>query len=339
MQILDSLRRLIGDFRLRADTLDRRLVENGQRLDAVEDTLRHRLDALEETLRQLPTQGGEPCPGPSEPSLPANVQRDMPYYAMCVQGCTYFYHHGDQIIPSYMIATGQTFSEENMLAFVRLADSLFYHGQPPKDGVFLEIGANIGTTTVYMKKKCKPELKFLTFEPVEDNARLLLANCAINGILPDVTVVHAALSDENRSQATIYVNAENRGGSGLVEVWEGDGPLEETCTLTLDSYLRRQPAGPIRYAWIDTEGHEYRVLRGARETFLQRRIPTVLEYNQGVYRDTGVYEDMLALLGELFSSFLVCSDVAAGRDAPRPISELPLVWEEQQHLSCDLILF
>jgi len=349
MSLPQRLKAILDDFRRRGDTLDRRMDEAVGTLEILKNKAESNFAGLTEQLRQLAEvqqrqqeqlnqlqQNVGNNSAVSHATKADNVQERAPYYSMSVQDCTYFYNSADRIIPAYMIATGKTYSEENMLSFVQLANKLHYNGTAPKNGCFLEIGANIGTTTVYCKKKLTPDLKFLVFEPVEDNARLLTANCAINGIMDDVCIVHGALSDRERESAKIYVNQENRGGSGLVEQWEKPEELEACVTMTLDGYLKEHNGiEEICYAWIDTEGHEYHVLSGAKETF-RRRIPTCLEYNQGSYKSGGIYDSMLILLNELFNRFIVLN---IPDKSVRPISELPMLWDEHEGLSCDLFLF
>lgn len=49
----------------------------------------------------------------------------------------------------------------------------------------------------------------------------------------------------------------------------------DVCATTLDDYLasRNISAQDIDYIWMDTEGYESRVIRGAVQTLQTKRIP------------------------------------------------------------------
>lgn len=211
----------------------------------------------------------------------------------------------------------------------------------------MDIGGNIGTTSIYCKLKLKPGFRFIGFEPVRDNAALFKINTVINGIDHDFRVEKIALSNETAHHRVLAVLPENSGGSfltdqGLVEELEKTGRrFESVEETTLDQYLSaNQISGDqIKYIWIDVEGHETDVLEGAAGLLKKYRIPTCIEFNQHHYKGAHCYEKMLNMLESYFGSFVVCQQAANGEAIPRPISELGKLWEEYHHESCDLILF
>ncbi len=58
----------------------------------------------------------------------------------------------------------------------------------------LDIGANIGTTTIEWMSRF-PQATGYAFEPGRDNARMLRHNVAVNGLGDRVRVEEVALSD------------------------------------------------------------------------------------------------------------------------------------------------
>jgi FkbM family methyltransferase len=130
----------------------------------------------------------------------------------------------------------------------------------------LEIGANIGTTTV-------PLVTVLgaahvhAFEPVARNIELLERNVERNGLSERVSIRRAALSD--RPGTLSFTVPERFWGSSRVAA-EGQ-PAEAT---TIDALI----AGGLSPAlvWIDVEGHEAAVLAGARTL---GPVPIVLEHD------------------------------------------------------------
>ena len=266
----------------------------------------------------------------------------MPYHSLEVEGLTYLYHKDDEEIPGCMDRTGLNYSKYDIDNFLSVADEQVYRGKVPETGVFLDIGGNIGTTTIYCQKKKKPELNYIAFEPVERNARLFLSNCIMNGC-EHIRVEKLALSNFRSNDAVMEVPLKNSGNSKLALPGKSHSEkLEHGIeTMTLDEYLEMYNIDPmdIHYIWLDVEGHETEVLEGAKNLFSHRSIPTCMEYNQDIYKEKSTYEMMLQILQKNFDYFLVCAQYAEGKKQPRCISELSLLWEELQHRACDLILW
>lgn len=288
------------------------------------------------------------------------ITEAMPYLSLQVEGITYFYNHVDQVIPNYMKLSGTNWAKDDIEKFIHIADKLFYRNKsaasvphsatsvPPETGIFLDIGGNIGTTSIYCKLKLKPEMHFIGFEPVKDNATVFKINTIINGIDRDVTVEEIALSNENTGNRVIAILPENMGGSGIVKqeslmtVYEQEGrTFESIHETTLDDYLSvNQISGDqIKYIWIDVEGYEPHVLEGAANLFKNYRIPTCIEFNWEHYKSVQSYEKMIKLLEQYFDYFIVCQQVSSGEPIPRQISEIGKLCEELNRGTCDLILF
>lgn len=270
----------------------------------------------------------------------------MPYSSLSVEGITYFYIPSDQTIPQCMIQTGVNWAKEDIDNFVKAADHHGYHDQPPENGLFLDIGGNIGTTSIYCKLKLKRAFRFIAFEPLEECARLFEANCAINGVSSDISLVRFGLSNQERKNAMMSVVASNLGGSGIRDEEEIQAaqtlgtPLVSIATTTLDCFLEEQKicADDIKYVWLDVEGHEVEAMEGARRLYKTHKIPTCVEFNQGHYKVHNTYDRMIKLLEEYFDFFLTCEQLAQGNYQLRPINGLTDLWEEFEHRSCDLVL-
>lgn len=264
--------------------------------------------------------------------------QEMPYFSLDVTGITYFYNKEDIAIPNEMLMSGKSWGETDIQNFVKISDQQHYGEAVPQEGLFLDIGGNIGTTSIYCKLKLKPSFRFIAFEPVSETAKLLSANIAVNGAYPDIIVERVALSNQKQERAGMQINHENWGNCSLTT--DGSSGEEQVIVTTLDSYLEEHQIGysEIKYIWIDVEGHEPEVLEGAASLYRKSKIPTCLEFNQRVYMERQKYEKMLVLLERYFDSFMVCEQITGENDRLRPISELRLLWEECEHRSCDLIL-
>jgi len=270
------------------------------------------------------------------------------FFSVTVEGITYFYPRSDQMIPIYMVDSGLNWAKDDIDNFIKISDRIFYKGVPPQTGLFLDIGGNIGTTSIYCKLKIKEKFQFIAFEPIEICAKLLAANAAMNGVISDITVEKIALSDQIRGHTSMRINPLNWGGCELslnendigkdAPTYEAEN--ETVSTTTLDEYISQHNIDPddIKYIWLDVEGHEYEVLKGAAGFFSTSRVPMCMEFNQGTYKENSHYEDMLELLMQSFDYFFVASKIDGENTAPRPTEELPLLWEEMNHETCDLLL-
>ena len=259
-----------------------------------------------------------------------------------VEGITYFFPPNDTVISLSMIENGVNWAKHDIERFISLADRFFYKGDAPEKGIFLDIGGNIGTTSIYCKVKLKQQFKFIAFEPISLCAKLLAANAAFNGVGSDIWVEQVALSDQEREHATMKINRDNWGNCTLVDdvIDSSLEDAESVLTTTLDKYIAENDvkADNIKYIWLDVEGHEYEVLKGALEFFSVYRVPMCMEFNQNIYKEHGHYESTLELLKKNYKSFMVASQIKTGNEAPRSINELSLLWEEEKQKACDLIL-
>jgi FkbM family methyltransferase len=140
-------------------------------------------------------------------------------------------------------------------------------------GVFVDVGANIGTTTL-------PALGYferaIALEPVPANAALLRANVALNGLDGRVTGCEAACSS-SRGEVTLRLSPTKSGGHEVRPVRPGEQtllvPAVTLDDVVADEGLRPTDAGLV---WMDVGGHEVDVLRGAT-TLLDARVPIVAE--------------------------------------------------------------
>jgi FkbM family methyltransferase len=146
--------------------------------------------------------------------------------------------------------------EERLLHRV-LALASEYRGRPVlPDKVFVEVGANIGTTTI---PATRVAAKTIAFEPSPANYQLLRANIAANGLDDKVRSIQSAVSDQ-AGRAPLALSDVNWGdnrlstkGAVLVDVVRLDDALEISTVEFSD----------VGLLWIDSQGHEANVLAGA----------------------------------------------------------------------------
>ena len=240
----------------------------------------------------------------------------------------------DLVIPSYMYTRHLTYSQEDIELFFRFAKEKC--GTLPQSGFFLDIGANIGTTTVHVAKNIGPGLQVIAFEPDRLNFRLLRANCEHNGC-KNVTLFNTALSNQTGVK-TLQVFAYNRGKCMLVPgpdsassgIPEKEKDTEEVAVCTLDQCFRENalPGSEVRYIWIDVEGHEAHVIDGMMELLRQYHPPMLMEFTpKGVPCMTVDEQDFALLNVNLKQAY--SHMVAWPLNDPKHPAESPITYLEE----------
>lgn len=205
---------------------------------------------------------------------------------------------------------------------VAQAAELVAHLGFPMGGWFVDVGANIGTSTMYALSGGKFS-RALCCEPAPGNFRLLRANIALNDLEERCVTVKAAIADKEGSvhMALSTINC------GDHRVFFDGGASDEmrhrpqvlVRATTLDTALDEHgiAAADVSLLWIDTQGYEGFVLAGARR-LLTRPIPVVAELWPAGQKMSGGAELFFAEARSRFATFV---DLAAS-SSERAIDEL-----------------
>lgn len=207
-----------------------------------------------------------------------------------------------------------------------LGRGVFVHGRPRRDmrllrkavrrlrqaghaldGLFVDVGANIGTTT--LTALGLGFSRAVAVEPEPTSARLIAASAALNGLAERVRVVQAAAgASDGEVRLALHPT---RSTSHTVS----DAGVPVRC-VRLDS-LRLEG---VSLLWIDAEGSEGQILQGAPE-LLAARPPIVLEFAPGWLREKSGLEQVLetaarysAVVHPARPQPLVIEDLAASMD-------------------------
>ncbi len=159
-------------------------------------------------------------------------------------------------------------SEAEFLHFVKIV---------PNEGVILDIGANIGITTVPLAQE-KPQAQIYSFEPMPDNLSALRKIVKFFK-LKNVKVFDLALGDGDGELKMIMPVIKNVKMQGLSRIYtEGtDTPTGAEVTVQvkcLDNLPELQSASKISAIKIDVENFEYFVLAGG-EKLLSKHKPII----------------------------------------------------------------
>jgi len=174
-------------------------------------------------------------------------------------------------------------------------------------GVFIDVGANIGTTTLTALKRFDSAV---AVEAEPRNATLLRANAALNR-LDERVIVHEAACSSASGNVELRLS-EKHGGHAVGPPKPGEPSLEVTA-VPLDDLITadRIPASDVGVVWMDVGGHEEEVLRGAMR-LLESRVAIVAEIRSRTAR--GVVD----VLGERYTR---ATDLRS--EADLPVEELP----------------
>ena len=231
------------------------------------------------------------------------ISRQLSNFVTCtVEGLNYIATSQDEIL-RMMYTSRVNYTENNMKNFQALAKK--YYGVDDGAGLFLDLGANIGTTGIYFLKKLAPNLKLLAFEPDPENFKLHQINLMLNDIGDDkATVVNSGLGDKT-DEMTMYKWIGNPGGNTVFQ-YLGNMPTETIKIIPLDDYFAKNKiaARDVKYIWIDTEGFEPQVLLGAKNLLRENPAPIFMECNLRAWDSSGAFDNMMALLAENYSHFI-----------------------------------
>jgi FkbM family methyltransferase len=150
-----------------------------------------------------------------------------------------------------------------------------------KEGMHvIDIGANIGITTVTVAKKIGRRGKLYSFEPMPEYFNILKDNVSSNG-LENVKVYELAVTDQ---VGRVYFYQKEL-SSGIV--FEEGAKKFEVPTTTIDRFLNKERIGTMDLIHMDCEGSELLVLRGAEETLSKNKVKIFCEIHHDFLKQLG----------------------------------------------------
>ncbi|MDO9407678.1 FkbM family methyltransferase [Patulibacter sp.] len=235
------------------------------------------------------------------------AKRFTPVLAVDAEGVRFLVSTGDDVIGRVTFAH-RGFDEGAMHRLVEVLGERVGTTQPLAGRTVLDVGGNIGTTSVYAVARFGAA-RAVAFEPEPGNLRLLHQNVVANGLADRVEIVEAALSSTD-GEVEFELSGED-GGDHRVRVGDprshGDamGEAERTVVRVpahrLDSLVSdgRVDLSDVAIMWIDVQGHEAQVLEGARSV-LAAGIPVSIEYWPYGLRRAGGLETLHGLIASSF---------------------------------------
>jgi FkbM family methyltransferase len=301
----DALVDRIASIEERRAELESRLSLVEQRSDATFE------DDLPRPLQQL-TKAERQWRGHLLGDLGGLVQ----YLAVNVQGSVYFFDPRDAKSGRTLFIEQAVRRDQTQLR--RAVDLLESAGGLAVRDVFLDVGAHIGTTTIYAVRHVG-FASAVAIEPVLENMLLLRLSTIANGLDGAIRTVQAAVADE------VGVSSMDVGGAGSEyhRLSAGaESPLRQlVTTTTLDELVADGTIDPARVSliWMDIEGYEAHALTAATE-LLGRAVPLVTEACPAKLARVGMLDRLSDLLATHYTHV---HDLRQQRAAGfRPISEL-----------------
>jgi FkbM family methyltransferase len=201
-------------------------------------------------------------------------------------------------------------------------------------GTYIDIGANIGTTTIRFARNAPPSWSFLAFEPGPENFIRLRTNLIRNGLDERVQVFNLALADKPGSMA--FVHDPTNFGDSRLSITEDEG--HKVKVETLDRIVAgKEIANPI-VVKIDAQGAEPLILKGGHDLFMRSSLVIMEFWPYGIQRLGGDASAFLQELRELFAGFVAIEKNHIRLPHDKSEVRIQSVIAARSHESFDLIL-
>jgi FkbM family methyltransferase len=201
------------------------------------------------------------------------------------RGIRYFVNTADKGISRDVFGQGSYGDRDLMKVVLEFLARTCGHPGDLRDSTFLDIGANIGTSTIAALTDFHAEAA-AAVEPHPDHFTLLQHNLLANELTDRVRALRIALSDRegevelelaklNLGDSRVRVEGHQRGNACR----EHDRRVVRVKAMTLDQLIADHTVNLDRtgLVWMDVQGHEGHVLDGAQQ-LLRSEVPVVIEY-------------------------------------------------------------
>lgn len=240
--------------------------------------------------------------------LLAALERHVtPLVAIETDGIRYLIDTADRGPITLRIFAEGSYDAPLMRRVMGLLSDVLGRSDPLAGREFIDVGANIGTATLAAIKHYGAA-RVLALEPDPANFRLLRMNLIANDVEPAVVALQTAVSDEetevelerathNIGDHRIRTGAEV-GPGAIGEAWRD---VIRVSATTLDAVTAHSGFGTddLGLVWIDVQGHEAQVLRGA-STLIYAGVPVLIEYWPYGLTRAGALDALHEIIGDRF---------------------------------------
>jgi FkbM family methyltransferase len=191
----------------------------------------------------------------------------------------FFVDPSDRVVGSWLMWHGGWQRREIDTAVAVLSAA----GRLPADAVFVDVGAHIGTHTIYALRTGR-FARAVAFEPEPRNAALLARNLEANGLAHAAVIVRKA-AGAAAGTAVLHLHPRNTGAHAIdaPPSVDGQASLQVPIVRVEDELAELGIAlDQVGLVWIDVEGYEPQVLDGL-DAVIARSIPIGFEFTPSRY--------------------------------------------------------
>jgi FkbM family methyltransferase len=180
-----------------------------------------------------------------------------------------------------------------------------------KDAIIVfDVGANVGNYTILLNSILNSKARIFSFEPSKETYKKLEQNTKK---IQNVQRYNFGFGNENEN-IILYSDAEN---SGLASVYQRKldhfqiemNRKESIEIQTIDSFCSQKDITHIHFLKIDVEGHELKVLEGAKKMIQLGKIDFIQFEFGGCNIDSRTYfQDFFYLLKDKYKIYRVVKD-------------------------------
>ena len=173
---------------------------------------------------------------------------------------------------------------------LRLLDFIYDYLQDSidKKTVMLDIGANIGATTIPLAR-CFPSVEFVAIEANSAIANRLAKNCKLNSLSNVAILNKIATSEKNPPEMTFYAQPISDVNTGLSSVRKNfdlkNFEATKVGTITVDSLVKNLN-GTVKIIKIDVQGEELNVLQSSIDTLRKFKPIVIFEFEEEYLSDS-----------------------------------------------------
>ncbi len=163
---------------------------------------------------------------------------------------------------------------------------LFKFVQPGMTAI--DIGANIGATTLNLAKKVGSHGKVFSFEPSPYNFSQASINISLNNF-SNIVLINQGLGNKKTTANLYNVNTNNRGMQRLLKDSAENNLYDKTEVEidTLDTSMQKYNVTNPSIIKIDVEGYELNVLKGGIETIKKYKPALFIELDDNNLKEQG----------------------------------------------------
>jgi FkbM family methyltransferase len=146
----------------------------------------------------------------------------------------------------------------------------------PPNGVVLDVGAHIGTFSLYAAKVCKAR-KVYSFEPLPKNYEILKMNVKNNHLSDIITPIPKAI-DAQAGTRELFLDARGDLFPSFYSSSKRSNTVQVEC-VTLKQVLKENSIDHVDYLKMDCEGAEWEILKAIDEETISRIGIIGMEYH------------------------------------------------------------